>query len=75
MRRCRVGLLSVLLLGYVTSAWSRVLTLANGGIVQLETLPGVPKWHLYPHLWSYINVNVSCPHKQVCISTYSDYEL
>ena len=39
-------------------------TLTDSKPVQVEPLAGVPKWHLWPHLWSYKSVNISCPHKQ-----------
>lgn len=52
---------SVLLVSLVTSTWGTLLHLPDGGVTQVETLVGVPKWHLYPHLWSYTNVDVSCP--------------
>lgn len=36
---------------------------------QIVTLPGVPKWHLFPHLWSYKSVDISCPNQQVGVSS------
>lgn len=64
MRHRSAGLLSAVLLGTVSTVWSEVLNLGTTGVLQVEPFLGVPKWHLYPHLWSYVNVNVSCPHRQ-----------
>ncbi len=49
----------------IGSAASINRTLADGTAVQVEAVPGVPKWHLFPHLWSYSAVEVSCPDQQV----------
>lgn len=65
MRHRSAGLLSAVLLGTVSTVWSEVLNLGTTSVLQVEPFLGVPKWHLYPHLWSYVNVNVSCPHRQV----------
>ena len=55
----------VFLLGIVTAASTKHRTLADGTGVQVEAVPGVPKWHLFPHLWSYNAIDVSCPEQQV----------
>ena len=44
--------------------------LPGGTVTQVEALPGAPKWHLFPQLWSYTNVNISCPDKQVPSSSF-----
>ena len=49
----------------VAAVQSEVRTLPDGTVTQVAELPGVPKWHLFPHLWSHNNVDISCPDGQV----------
>lgn len=65
MRGDATRLLAVTLLSCIASAWGKVFTTAGGHVTQIEKHSGVPKWQLYPHLWSHVNVNVTCPHSQV----------
>ena len=39
----------------------RVETLPSGGVMEVETFVGTPKWRLLPHLFSERTVNVTCP--------------
>ncbi|DBA86672.1 hypothetical protein WJX77_004815 [Trebouxia sp. C0004] len=64
MRSFGQAVLFVFLLCIVSAASTKYRTLADGTVVQVEALPGVPKWHLFPHLWSYNAVDVSCPDQQ-----------
>ena len=57
--------LAVLFLSMVAALKSDVRTLPDGTVTQVAEIPGVPKWHLFPHLWSHNNVDISCPNKQV----------
>lgn len=57
--------LAALLLSIVAALESEVRTLPDGTVTQVAEIRGVPKWHLFPHLWSHNNVDISCPNKQV----------
>lgn len=39
----------------------RVEKLPSGGVMEVETFVGTPKWRLLPHLFSERTVNVTCP--------------
>lgn len=65
MRSFGQAVFFVFLLGIVSAASTSYRTLADGTVAQVEAIPGVPKWHLFPHLWSYNAVNISCPDQQV----------
>ncbi len=65
MRSFGQAVIFVFLLSIGSAASIRNRTLADGTAVQVEAVPGVPKWHLFPHLWSYNAVEVSCPDQQV----------
>lgn len=56
---------AALFLSVVAAVNSEVRRLPGGTATQVAELSGVPKWHLFPHLWSRNNVDISCPDRQV----------
>ncbi|KAL3144980.1 hypothetical protein ABBQ32_003484 [Trebouxia sp. C0010 RCD-2024] len=58
------ALLAAVFLKAVAAVSSEVHRFPDGTSAQVAELPGVPKWHLFPHLWSYNNVDISCPDNQ-----------
>jgi hypothetical protein len=65
MRLFGQAALFVFVLGILSVASTEYRPLADGTVAQVEAIPGVPKWHLFPHLWSYNAVDISCPDQQV----------
>lgn len=57
--------LAALFLSIVAALESEVRTLTDGTVTQVAEIRGVPKWHVFPHLWSHNNVDISCPNQQV----------
>lgn len=65
MRLNKLALVAACSLSILAIAKGYSTKLPDGTVAQVEELPGVPKWHLFPHLWSYNSVDISCPDKQV----------